>query len=367
MPNRETYTRRELFTEIIPNTALGIAAISFLTSLFPQRAEAQQEIWIPHWDGSWKRYNPFGGLKFVPIPGLGSTSRDKESFRPILEQAIYPLGFDEHDVLPPSYRIDMSSPRLGLPFERVDSTQHPDVSLYNMHKLIELYERQFNQDRFVIIGHSLGGFLGFNLALMHQPRVPALITLNGAIKGADILPSSIDQFFASFVGGEGGQYLINRGQRKETADKVETDAKWLRQKGTLVISFQSTGDPIVTPHHGYINNSDTLVNGRKLQTLFSMRKWETSLAADYIYSLIKELQNGEELAKFLEQAPYIADAYKQHAAPLDNPEVIEQIRYIIESLRALYYADHPSPSKPKESSENPFSLLWDMFNTLLSR
>ncbi len=295
--------------------------------------ETQQEKWNLHWNGEWKRVNPFPGTKFVPITGLGE-SWQSTTLQPVVANAIYTLGFDQHDVLPPSFRINTSKDLLGEPYDSRDAVQHPEVITYNVHKQVEKHKRDYPQDKLWLIGYSMGGYIAYHIAMMHPDVVEGVITLNGAIKGADIVPSSVDAALAPIVapiiGGEAGKRLLERATDPTVSQRVEQNIMRLRMNGMTFLTCASTTDRVVPAKYATAQNADTFVGGRKVNVIFPMDDWDNSEMYQYVENQFPLLDT--VLPAHVEQGVVkqnIRDSFLRHRAVTMNPVLHGEIQYVL--------------------------------------
>ncbi|QQG44840.1 MAG: alpha/beta fold hydrolase [Candidatus Roizmanbacteria bacterium] len=342
---------------------LQAAGLTAAAAFLPK--EWTRELWVEHWDGTWKRRNSEPCLKFIIIPGLGATADDQESFKYLKEQAIYSAGFDEYDVLDISYRVNDNNPRLGEHYDHQDSTQHPYTSVENMDKLMNWYEENFPEDKFVIIGHSQGGYLAHELAKKHAGKTAAVISLDGALKGADIIPTPTDTWLAPIIGGEAGQFYLERAQEEDIDSRVENEVNDLVSQGVRYISFASFDDLVVAPKYAYALASTQVIGGKRMQTLFSMEQWVEFPISKYVDEKLEEYQRinsmldakeSDESAKLKEQRTMIKGGFDGHGAVLVHPQVLEQISYIISVLKNersnnIYPSEHSGLITNKEEEE----------------
>jgi pimeloyl-ACP methyl ester carboxylesterase len=347
---KEAWTRR----------AFGQLTLSpFILPLLPRSAEASGEQWVPHWDGTWKRVNNGPGIKFILIPGMGSSSRSDNTFRPITEDVLYPLGFDEYDLLPMPYKLaerivqTTNGPVtvLGDHFSYEDSTQYPPLLFTYMDAMMRAHKKNFRNgayaDQYVVLGYSQGGLGGYELARRHPDAIKGVISLDGALKGADIVPTDVDRGLAPLIGGEAAQFLLERASDLHAHHEVEMEIARLRQTGMIFVTFASTDDQIIPPHLSFAESSDKKIGGRTLQTRFSMEEWRQLRAAQEI---------PEEVAKQLEQArrlspqPPVAmpsgqlrprdeellrrvrGGFYGHAAVLKHPRVLAELTFVLEHM-----------------------------------
>lgn len=369
-------TRREFLDQYLFKGPLVAAGITIINDLSSKTPENEQEHWVWHWDNTWKRRNQTPGIKFIFIPGLGHESlRDGESFE-YIKSSLFTLNYDYHDMLDISYRINENKDFLGEHYDRKDSTQHPYKSLGNMNKLVDWYEKQFPGDKFIFIGHSQGGYLAYELARRHPDRTAAVISLSGALKGADIVPGSLDEMLAYQIGGEAGKFFINRGKQ---ADEVEEEVARLVAQGIYFFPFSSTQDLVVTPTYSSVNSASRQIAGKKIETSFNMGRWVNWPGTRFINESLEEhrglinnaldARTSDESAQ-LELRKMLVGSYDGHAAVLANSKVLDQIQYIVSEIKSQVKSPEPQIAKPRsEESENETAnnagLLIELINSLL--
>lgn len=334
--------RRQFIQDCFFKPLYGLAAKALLPPLLKNYAPQieQQADWVPHWDGDWKRRHSPGGLKFVFIPGITATSDDIESFAPIKEQ-LYGLGYDEHDVLDISYKINENNPLLGEEYNSHDSSVNPLESVKNIEKLIDKYRKDFPEDRLVFIGHSQGGYISYELTRRNSDKVAAVISLDGALKGADIVPTPVEQVFAPIIAGEAGSYFLERGSQTAASGEVENEVARLVSQGVHFFSFASTDDLIVPPPFAYVQNSSKQIEGQEIETLFSMgtaiswpgsRRVKTILEKHQRYLRMLDPVEESYSAELKRQKQTVVGGFDGHGAVLAHQKVREGIEKIVRSL-----------------------------------
>lgn len=265
----------------------------------PQRSEQvpPAEILVPHWDGGLKRRIPGTPLlKFVFIPGMGSTYTDKRAFDP-MKRKLYELGFGDGDMLDISYRIERYKPPYGAPYDWQDTTRDPRASLETLRDMMYYeYFEQFPDDIFWYCGHSQGGFMAEELAYRFAHRTAGLVTLSGALKGADIVPTSIDRalapLIAYYVGGKAGVYFLEMGERTDDDEVIERQCANLVSIGIPVLTFAPTNDKIVTPKYAFVKNSTHQIGGVPIETQFPMDEWQEWSSVSHLDERIQQKIDG---------------------------------------------------------------------------
>ncbi|MBI4004602.1 alpha/beta fold hydrolase [Candidatus Roizmanbacteria bacterium] len=304
---------------------------------------------IPFWDGTNKdRYSP-NGLKVVLFTGMGTSANDN-TFQYVVANPLRKAGINERNILPMTYQIDKKSFLLGKNFTREDSTQRPDKSLANMEEMMKRIMKDFPKDRFIFIGHSQGGFLAHKLALKFSDRVAAVITLDGALKGSDIVPTPADRLVAPIIGGEAASYFLARAANRNADAEIEREVKQLIDKGIFEFTFGSTQDLIVGTQYAVAKNASTEIGGKKLQLSFPMEEWtewrnvtdtekhlqEQSRFLDMILSDSRTAGDSARLqSRKAELTRRIRGGLYGHAAVLHNPKVLESIQTIVEEVVRL--------------------------------
>lgn len=338
------YSRRGLFD-------LGRkagAAASLLSFGIPLTAEAQQEQWVPHWDGTWKRRNTQPGIKFILMTGLGTTSLQDNTFDAIVQDCIYANGYDQHDVLKNSYRINALNPLLGEHYTKKESTQHPNISEQGSYMIMERFMQDFPEDKFIPIGHSQGGYLAYKVATRFPEKMAGVITLNGALKGADIIPTGVDAAVAPMIGGAAATFFLERGQDIQTAQKVDGDILWLQNRGILFCPFASTNDQIVSARYASGPYQEVLVDGRRIPLVYAMEEWTEWSGAQQItedmetqLKLLDSLNSPETIVNDsarLKDSPVetqrkVRGGYYGHAAVTKNAQVRTDVSHVIRTVK----------------------------------
>ncbi len=212
------------------------------------RKEVPQRDSMPFWDGTKKRYNPNGGIKFVFIPGLHTNSRTDNTFDPIkrkLKQAF--KGVDERDFLDCTYNIDEDTETLGLHYSAQDTLRDPEKSFAIINKLVYRWKEQNPLDKLWLFGHSNGGWLAYRLALEHPDCVMGAFTYHATLAGAGnkFIPSALEKVGIPFFAGDAGTYHINHGADPREITNVQDNVDTLSGRGQHFTGYTSTSDPYV--------------------------------------------------------------------------------------------------------------------------
>ncbi len=293
-----------------------------------------------HWNKDTKVHNKFGGFKIIPIPGMGEVA-GTESFE-YFEKMLATVGVSKNNILPPSYAVDFKKQSLGTNYTREDSTQDPWKSFLYTDLQMYLWKTLYPLEKFWLVGHSQGGWLAYELAKKHFDCVAGVITLDGAIKGADVvesLPSTIERLGARIFGGEAGAFFIERGSKRGISDEAEREVATLVKNGMVFICFSSTDDPIVSPPYSNVLSSTRQIAGRKLNQTFSMgsdSNWEPSqhLPEEVVCTLPEinclsidlsspSSQNSAQLRQRVGRYTGL------HGAPLFYPDVLNTSRFAL--------------------------------------
>lgn len=301
-------------------------------------APVPQGVEVSHWDGTTKNHSPDGGIKFIPIAGLGTQTGDN-TFSEI-KKALGELGFGEADVLEPTYKIDRQKPLLGLPYTDKDSSQNPPQSLENLSLLVYLWKKQFPLEKFWLLGHSQGGWLAYELAHQHPDAIAGVITLDGVLKGAKItpLPTPAESLGARLIFGEAGKFFVERSANDNLPSWVENEVKKLQQKGVVFVSFVSTEDDVVRPQYAFVETSNKNFGGREIELKFPMGRWIEWDVAQNIVKFELDL-NSPEAGRSAQLLSSAGKVVGYHGAVLAHPKVLEYLKLIVSSqidLRALF-------------------------------
>ena len=306
--------------------------ISSLLELVPLK-EVPKEEQIKHWNGSIKTCHKEGGIKIIPIAGLGTTTGDNtfSHILPVLSE----LGYEDHDVLDPTYKIDPKKTSFGLPYSSNESTQDPLKSFYNMSQLIDLWKKQFPLEKFWLLGHSQGGWLALWLAAAHPDCIAGVIGLDAAMIGTDLTPFSIvERFGARIFGGEAGEYFINLGEDEISRLKTKEQVNRIKQKGIVFVSFSSSNDRVVKTEFTLAEMSDKEFPKGRVNPVFPMERWVNWDLAKRVSDQTSSPQLNFDPDKIDSQSAQMkpGESVSAHGAVLINPQVLESLKIIISAL-----------------------------------
>ncbi|MDO8639884.1 MAG: alpha/beta hydrolase [bacterium] len=306
--------------------------ISSLLELVPLK-EVPKDKFFRHWDGTIKTPQREGGLKIIPIAGLGTVTGDNtfSHILPVLSE----LGYKDRDILDPTYKIDLQKPLLGLPYSLKESTQDPLKSFYNMNQLLDLWKKQFPLEKFWLLGHSQGGWLALWLAAANPDCIAGVIGLDAAMVGADLTPFSIiERFGARIFGGEAGEYFINLGEDEISRLKTKEQVNRIKQKGIVFVSFSSSNDRVVRTEFTLAEMSDTLFSKERVSPVFPMESWAYWDIAKEVSSQTPSPQLNFDPDKIDSQSAQMrpGESVSAHGAVLINPQVLESLKTIIPAL-----------------------------------
>lgn len=223
------------------------------------KKEVPQRDSTPFWDGTKKRYNPTGGIKFVFIPGLNTNSRTDNTFAPIkrkLKQTFQ--GVDERDFFDCTYNIAAATDTLGLHYTAEDTLRDPEKSFASINTLIYRWKEQNPLDKLWLFGHSNGGWLAYKLALEHPDCVLGAFTYHGVLAGAGnkLIPSALEKAGIPFFAGEAGAYHIRRGIDPDETARVAETIDILSGRGQHFTGYTSTSDPYVEARFSQANTRE---------------------------------------------------------------------------------------------------------------
>lgn len=291
------------------------------------------ETWQLHWDGSWKRRNPNGGLKVMTISGILNDWKDN-IFKPIIDTSLPQANLDRHDVLP----LSINNQR---PYSREDTMQDPYQSIVNLNEEASCHMEQYPEDDVVIFGYSQGGYYDIevaeNLVRQYPGRVKTIVTFDGALYGANILPMNLDRHIARRILGPAGEFHVDRAENPNTTRLMDTRLRRLQAQGIKIATFASIGDHVVSHDEAHYDDGDTVFLGRPIQTKFNMsieevmRKTETITNNLKEYDLLEKLTDlptSEESARLARVRSAQADLLG-HGIVRQHPSVLASLRYIL--------------------------------------
>jgi pimeloyl-ACP methyl ester carboxylesterase len=228
------------------------------------------------WDGRLVEFQPYGGRMIIFMGGYGGSSfSQSEAFRWIKEKLVE-KGWRRTQFLEATYKIDINAlPRGEIKpqdYQPEDTKLDPMLSVSKLRLELRRYKELLPLTKFILIGHSLGGFIAFEAALAHTDAVEAVITLDSPLKGVDrsFWSESVDKIIIDFMGKEVGEYLVKIGDDPATAEIVENKAKKLRSQGVRVFTITNKDDIFIPSWVAVLENSDTEYEGEKIQLIWEL-------------------------------------------------------------------------------------------------
>ncbi len=145
------------------------------------------------------------------------------------------------------------------------------VSLANHVEDLEHLRKEMNLDKLLIIGHSMGTFIGMNYAEKHPDNIKGLVLIASVpAKGSD----------TTMMGEKFQKSVLQRWERQEVLDTLKTHGLKVEDWGTYNSKQSSTLHRITFA----ATNTHHVKNWRKLQSAFYYRENAGAMAAKSIPS-----------------------------------------------------------------------------------
>lgn len=368
----ERVSRRELFRRGAEKTsrALGLAAFA---SLFPKSIAIAYPLipeteptTVTHWDGKEKRINPGRGVKLVFVPGMNTNSQDDHTFDAIKQVLQDTLPFDEKDELDMTYHTEDDEPRIGRHYDASHANRKPVENYQNLRKLFEWYRDQFAGDKFILFGHSQGGYMSYLLAQEFKDVIAGVITYDSPLKGADIVPTGLNRSAAQIVGGDAAAYYVEQAENG-SGDEVEKTVEELLATGMFFATFASTTDLVVSDQFSYLKSANHEIAGEPIIDHFDMTAsdmWPVSQSSRA--QLAANLDSTTSLTEETKQR--VKDNWLGHGAVMANPRVLDQTYSIVKEVIARIKDPRPdmhSGGQVRNSSEAEFVRQEEFLTTFI--
>lgn len=256
----------------------------------PSADQARRYGGVIDWDGALKEHQPDGGRMIIFIGGYSSTLTTQQEAFENIKRRLIAQGWSNKQFLEASYHVDQNTQIGGevIPgsFTEEETRFHPLVSVDKIALQINRYKVMFPETKFILVGHSLGGFLAFNAAQGHPDVIESVITLDGPLKGVDgslIYNSPFSDQIVNLMGTVVGDYLVAQGNSQDFSVKVESDLRLLQTRGVKIFTFSSANDIMVTTPFAQLVGSDNTFEGQdiRLNWDFGLIPSEASLEEIY--------------------------------------------------------------------------------------
>ncbi|GEM_PF-6214272 len=221
------------------------------------------------------------------------------------------MSYDTRDMLTMTYNTSPNYPLIGAHYSAAEANRDPDENMAHLRLLFQWYREKFPQDRFILLGHSQGGFMAYRLALEFIDSIAGVVTFDSPLKGADIIPSDVDKLVAPLFGGTAADYYINRAAQQDADEEVESNVYALRDNGVAFYTFSSLSDRVVASQYSYVRNAIHAIGGVPLKDRFDM------FTSD-IWPVRED-----------ESKPQVDDNWIGHFAVTNNPDVLAQLPNIV--------------------------------------
>ncbi len=240
----------------------------------PRVDQARRYGGVIDWDGALKEHQPDGGRMIIFVGGYsGSSEGQKEAFEKI-KSKLKEKGWNDRQFLEATYDLEiLAKDRVRrVAYDSDDTKDHPLVSAAKMRIQLELYKQMFPKTKFILIGHSLGGFLAFNAALGHSEAIESVVTLDSPLLGIDnlITDAAYGTSVRRFIGDDCGEFLTQLYNDSSTKNKVEALAKQLKSKGVRLYTFASVDDWFVKSDVANLNESNFEFDNEPIRLLWRL-------------------------------------------------------------------------------------------------
>lgn len=226
---------------------------------------APGETGIRNWDGTMKEFQPFGGRMIIYMGGHGSNSSSQTVSFEVIKEFLRQDGWNDNVSLEGTYSlIESNEGFFPVGYSEIHTYRNPQESIKKVELLIQWYKERFPLTKFILVGHSLGGFILFNSARAHVDAVETVVTLDSPLKGIDRvlltrLTEAGDELIARgarlFSNSEVGRYLADKGDDEKFGQEAEVNGWYLVSHGVRLITATNKDDIFIPEHVAVLENS----------------------------------------------------------------------------------------------------------------
>ncbi|MBM7854617.1 pimeloyl-ACP methyl ester carboxylesterase [Desulfohalotomaculum tongense] len=189
-----------------------------------------------------------------------------------------------------------------------DTGQPIEISVKHLNDLIDDFSAVHPDARFILVGHSLGGYVAYDFVSRYYTensnRIEGVVTLNAPLIGSvynvpDFILDALGQT-GSIWGSTAVKRIVSENEFREEIKEFRKEvANRLQKKGIHIATFATEQDLIVNPCSAYlIDTNDKPVTegdiisvsrlGKLPDSLFGHRQvLKVDLIADYIISILE--------------------------------------------------------------------------------
>lgn len=241
---------------------------------------APGETFIRDWDGSFKEFQPFGGRMFIFMGGHGSSSEGQKQTFGFIKSLLREYGQSDFHFGEGTYNV-METERglIPLGYSHQHTYRDPLESIRQVELSIQWYKERFPLTKFVLIGHSLGGFVLFNAAYRHADAVEAVLTLDSPIGGIDkslltrlteVGDEAVARWAKTFQNSVVGRFLVEAGDNPKFLEEAEAKAWHMISRGVTVITATNDDDILIPSWSAVLQNSVREAEKKGIQLVWQL-------------------------------------------------------------------------------------------------
>lgn len=273
--NWEWFLRGQRLPPETKPTQVGKAILERIPEGEVPEARRGESGWFD-WDDTLKEFQPYGGRMVLSMGGYKSTKKSQYETFATLRSVV---GLAETQHLYPTYNAFRRDGALFLEDHDKEHTKvHPLESVKKASEQIRRYKEILPMTKFILVGHSLGGFVLFNAAVEHADAVEAVITLDSPLAGVDKsflaaladAPAELADMIVSFRGSEVGKYLVEKGDDPKFKEEVEAKAEYMISRGVKVITATNQDDIFIPEWVSVLDASKKQANELGIQLIWEL-------------------------------------------------------------------------------------------------
>lgn len=219
----------------------------------------------PDWDGH--EIDTNAGLAIIFIGGWdGTTEKQLKAFENV-KKGLKFAGWDDSRFLEFTYNFSGSH---AATYESGYTKRFPGDNVDVARDFIDWCKTRLPRTRFILLGHSQGGYLAFNAALSHTDAISSVICINSPLAGVgrSLEAGEIVADLGALAGEEAALFYKNIGLSPRTKKNVEDQAQGLKRNGVEVFTLAAAKDPLVDPRFSLLESSDNSINDSAIKLLW---------------------------------------------------------------------------------------------------
>jgi len=198
------------------------------------------------YDGMYKTAQQDGGRMILFISGYDTNSEKHAGTWDKLMSYLVVKGWKYTQYLNGTYNVEVdpyTHQIVPRKYDEEHTKRYPPENSPRFDWLLTRYKMLFPRTKFILVGHSLGGYMAFHLAQQHMDAVETVITLDSPLKGLDrTLWNEYADVIAGSLGKDCGEYLVALGDNPNTVREVEMQAIRLTENGVRLFTFANEDD-----------------------------------------------------------------------------------------------------------------------------